>query len=77
MLKTSSGMRKRLLEQGLLKEVCGICGIGKVWNGKPLTLQLDHIDGNNDNNTLENVRLLCPNCHSQTHTFAGKNKSRK
>ena len=47
-----------------------------MYNGKPLTLQLDHIDGNPINNNLENLRFLCPNCHSQTDTFAGKNPSK-
>ena len=48
---------------------CVDCGIGNEYNGKPLVLQMDHIDGNSDNNYLGNVRLLCPNCHSQTETF--------
>jgi len=51
---------------------CAMCGIGSVWNSKPLVLQLDHIDGNRSNNTRENLRLLCPNCHTQTDTFAGR-----
>ena len=44
------------------------------WNGKPLSLQVDHTDGNNKNNFPNNVRLVCPNCHSQTETFAGKRR---
>lgn len=52
---------------------CWECGI-KDWNGKPLVLELEHIDGNSDNNSEENVSLLCPNCHSQTPTYKGKNK---
>lgn len=51
---------------------CSECGI-ELWNEKPITLQLDHIDGNNRNEERENLRLLCPNCHSQTETFCGKN----
>ena len=54
--------------------VCDDCGTGGNWNGKNLVLQLDHIDGNSDNNMLDNLRLLCPNCHTQTETWCGRNK---
>jgi DNA-directed RNA polymerase subunit N (RpoN/RPB10) len=47
---------------------CVACGLGPSWNEKPLTLELDHIDGNRLNNELGNLRLLCPNCHAQTET---------
>lgn len=57
--------RRLLVEQG---GVCRICGVNS-WMGKPLILQLDHIDGNNTNNSKENLRMICPNCHSQTETF--------
>lgn len=53
---------------------CSCCGINE-WQGKPLTLQIDHIDGNNKNNTIENFRYLCPNCHTQTSTWGVKNAS--
>lgn len=53
---------------------CESCGIGSEWNNKPLTLQMDHIDGNSDNNALDNLQILCPNCHTQTHTWCGRNK---
>jgi Zn finger protein HypA/HybF involved in hydrogenase expression len=52
---------------------CQECNIGPEWNNKKLVLQLDHINGINNDNRLENLRFLCPNCHSQTDTFAGKN----
>ena len=52
---------------------CEICNI-EDWNNKPLSLHVDHIDGNSDNNFPVNLRLLCPNCHSQTETFCGRNK---
>lgn len=52
---------------------CSCCHISN-WQGKPLSLHLDHIDGNSDNNYPSNLRLLCPNCHSQTETFSGRNK---
>jgi len=51
---------------------CIKCGIND-WNGKPLRLHLDHIDGDNQNDSQENLRYLCPNCHSQTKTYCGKN----
>ena len=51
---------------------CSECNLPNEWNGQPLVLQLDHIDGNSDNNLPNNLRLLCPNCHSQTETYTGK-----
>jgi len=62
---------KRYLKEEYGK-ICTECGTGTTWNDKPLTLQLDHIDGNSDNNSLDNVRLLCPNCHTQTKTWGAK-----
>lgn len=67
-------IKKRVLEDGFLKNVCVECGNQGVHNGKPLILHLDHIDGDNSNNELLNLRMLCPNCHSQTETFSGRNK---
>ena len=52
---------------------CLLCGI-KDWNDKPIKLELDHVDGNHQNNTEENLRYICPNCHSQTDTYKAKNK---
>ena len=67
-----SSLRKRLIKEDLLKEICDECGIGPFWNNRRLVLQLDHINGNPEDNRIENLRLLCPNCHTQTDTFAGK-----
>ena len=51
---------------------CSCCGISE-WNKKPIVLEIDHIDGNSENNEPDNLRLICPNCHSQTETYKGKN----
>jgi len=67
-------LKKRLICEGVLEERCAECGVGPEWNGKPLVHQLDHISGDRSDQRLSNLRLLCPNCHSQTPTFAGRNK---
>lgn len=55
---------------------CEICGCTNVWEEKPLVFILDHIDGDSTNNNRENLRLICPNCNSQTSTFSGRNKGK-
>ena len=65
-----------MYKSGVL-EVCVECGIGPEWNGKKLTLQLEHINGIYNDNRLENLIILCPNCHSQTETYAGGSLKRK
>lgn len=69
-------LKNRLLKEKVLINKCGICGIDS-WNDKPLKLELDHIDGNRVNHILSNLRLLCPNCHSQTETYRSKNRFNK
>lgn len=69
-------LKKRLYKEGLLKEKCSSCGLGNEWNGKFISLQLDHKDGDRCNNQIDNLRILCPNCHSQTDTFCGKGKKK-
>jgi ribosomal protein L44E len=66
--------RDRIKKEKLLGELkCDECGIEEEWNNKPLSLELDHIDGDKHNNKRTNLRYLCPNCHSQTSTFRVKN----
>ena len=67
-------LKNRLVSEGILEYNCVACGMGDEYNGKPITLQLDHIDGHRFNHGLDNLRLLCPNCHSQTDTWCGRNK---
>lgn len=54
---------------------CSCCGLSE-WNGKPITLEVEHISGDSTDNSPQNVCLICPNCHSQTHTYKGKNKGK-
>ena len=68
----SPDLKRRLIKENLLENKCALCGQLPEWNGKPLTLQLDHINGVHNDNRLENLRILCPNCHTQTETWGGK-----
>jgi HNH endonuclease len=65
-------LNRALLESGV-EYKCVICGNTGIWNNKPLTLQVDHIDGDWKNNKKENLRFLCPCCHSQTENYGNKN----
>ena len=68
----TSKLLKRLVKEGYKEMKCEICGITE-WMGNPISLQLHHKDGKRTNNQLDNLQILCPNCHSQTDTYAGKN----
>lgn len=68
-IKTFS-LKKKLFKEGLKEKKCEICGLTE-WMGKPIVLQLHHKDGNNQNNSLDNLMILCPNCHSQTDNYCG------
>ncbi|MGY0067592.1 HNH endonuclease signature motif containing protein [Streptomyces sp. QTS137] len=57
-------------------EQCALCSTGTVWRGRPLTLEIDHVDGIWRNNRIENLRFLCPNCHSTTDNYRGRAKGR-
>jgi Zn finger protein HypA/HybF involved in hydrogenase expression len=65
-------LKIRLIRSGKLKNECTECGQKPLWNDKHLTLELDHINGIYNDNRIENLRILCPNCHSQTPTSCGK-----
>ena len=69
----SHSLRLRLIRDGYLKQQCCVCK-RKTWQGKVIPLELDHLDGDHNNNCLTNIRIICPNCHAQTPNHAGKNK---
>ena len=77
-----SHLKTRLLDEGVIENSCSnssciLYGItDPKWAGKPLVLHLDHINGVNNDNRIENLRLLCPNCHSQSETYAGRNANK-
>jgi 5-methylcytosine-specific restriction endonuclease McrA len=71
--------KKRKIVRLLIEQnnMCGECFNPSLWLGKPLKLQFDHRDGDTSNNSRANVWMLCPNCHSQTPTYCGRNKRLK
>lgn len=73
--RNTARLRERIIEEGLRDERCDACGIVS-WRGRPAPLQLDHVDGDRRNNRLENLRILCANCHALTATWCARNRGR-
>jgi hypothetical protein len=69
-------LRRRLVAAGLKSDVCEGCGIVD-WRGTPVAFELHHVNGDGNDNRLENLQILCPNCHSQTDNWGGRNSRRR
>lgn len=76
-IHSRSSIKKRILRDKLIEYKCEQCGQGPIWNNKELVLVLDHINGIYNDNRLENLRFLCPNCNAQQETFCGKHNKHK
>ena len=68
----TSNLKRRLIEERVKEPHCEICRLNR-WNGQPIPLELDHVNGRRDDNRPENLRIVCPNCHAQTPTYRGRN----
>lgn len=68
----SNRLKERLIREGLKRRRCEVCQRER-WNGSPIPLELDHVNGRRADNRLKNLRILCPNCHAQTNTYRGRN----
>lgn len=71
--KSRSGIKVRIIKDKLIPIICDECKLEGIWNNKPIVLHLDHINGLANDHRLENLRFLCPNCHSQTNSYTGRN----
>lgn len=69
----TTNLKHRLYDEGIKLRVCELCGQGELWNGKHLSLILDHKNGNHRDHRIENLRIVCPNCDATLPTFSGKN----
>lgn len=67
-------LKRRLYAAGLKQPICELCGQGEVWNGRRMSLILDHINGIGDDHRLENLRIVCPNCAATLDTHCGRNR---
>lgn len=73
--ENTSLLKNRILKENLLEYKCTKCGNTGEWNGEKLVLQLEHINGIHNDHRIENLCFLCPNCHSQTKTYSGRNRN--
>lgn len=74
-IHATSVAKRRLFQKHIKEYKCEICGISE-WNGKKITLQLHHLNGISNDHRIENLQVLCPNCHSQTENFSGANNNK-
>lgn len=68
-----TNIKRRLFDENFFENICSICGLSEIWNGKHIVMRLDHINGIHNDYRIENLRMVCPNCDSQLDTFTGRN----
>jgi len=71
--RSRHAIKRRLMQAGLIQNRCDFCGISE-WQGEPISIQIDHMNGVRDDHRVENLRMLCPNCHSQTPTYGNRRR---